>query len=324
MKQFQTYFQDRSNYPHPVDEIRVIETHISLVCLTGDFAYKIKKPVKFGGVLDFRDLVRRQEYCTKEFELNQRLAPHLYIGVVSLTDAGISEDLDPKSEYAVKMHEFPQSSIMKEKLEKGEPITKQQLDAIAQRLAEFYAITENVPHDGSIDRIKEKIDENFLTLDELNGIPATYKEKVYRFVHSHQSDFLRRIQDNRIKDGHGDLQPKNIMLVENKIYIFDCIEFNDLLRHVDMAEDIAFLAMELDRYGQTEFSSYFVNCFVDYSGDDQIYSVLNFYKSYRAAVRAKVALFRRSELDTDEREAREELKREALNYLDLAQSYLEA
>lgn len=311
-------------YPEPTSAVEVLQTHISFVFITDDFVYKVKKPVDFG-FLDFTTLERRQEYCHKEVDLNARLSPDVYLGVVNITDEGDRLMIDGDGEvveYAVKMRRIPMDMLMETLLEKGE-LTDGMVDRVAAKIADFHstaAASNVIDNFGSIMVIKTNTDENFQQTE--NYIGKSISKRQYEAIKKYTNEFFKtrkgvinnRIKEHRIRDCHGDLHMQHICMTD-PIIIFDCIEFNDRFRYSDTAADIAFLAMDLDFHGQKDLSQKLMDAYIGYSGDTGIHEVLNFYKTYRAYVRGKVISFQ-----LDDPRITEEGKKKAL---DTAQSYFE-
>ena len=300
-----------ATYGSDVDSVDVLQTHISFVVLTGKFAYKIKKPVDFG-FLDFSTLEKRKYFCEEEVRLNRRLCPDIYLDVVPLTREGGKLVMGGRGQvvdYAVKMQEFSQEQIMNNLLQR-EKVHEEIIGNICRILVDFYNASEKskeIEKFGQIESIKKNIDENFEQTEQVINI--TIPRNMYSFIKKvnneffkkRKSVFLKRIKDGRIKDCHGDLHSGNIVL-SDKIYIFDCIEFNERFRYCDVASDIGFLAMDLDYQNHPYLSSYLINLYVENSGDKDIFKMLNFYKSYRAYVRGKVIGFRLNDSNLEERE----------------------
>jgi len=323
MRDFREYLSNPNIFPHPVEAISFIETHISLICLTGAYVYKLKKPVVFGNILDFSTLAKRQYYCHEELRLNRRLAPDLYKSVVCLHPDGIQDHLDEQYEFAVRMKELPQDAILENQLNSGQGISMSSLNKILGQLVAFYHSTGR-PHNGiHFQHLREKITENFQTLSALVEVDDQYRRKVEKYMEEHEQLFCQRIQDGKIVDGHGDLHPKNIFVDTNRVIIFDCIEFNPLLRIVDQAEDIAFFLVELEKYNLVEQSNYFARSIAKKMNDETLEEILPFYKAYRSSVNQKVLLFRRSELDDDQEQLKNDLLAEANIYDTLARRYME-
>jgi aminoglycoside phosphotransferase family enzyme/predicted kinase len=298
----QTAMANPSFYGPDVKHVTIIQTHISTVALTGTYAYKVKKPVNFG-FLDFSTLDKRKHYCEEELRLNRRLCPDIYLDIIPITQHDDTYQLNgdgPTVDYAVKMKEFPQHQIMTHQLKEGN-ITTQHIDRLVDRLVQFYNAdtpTQEVQQQGRPAAVKQNIDENFQqTADLINTtIPADTYDYIRtandHFFELNPDIFTQRIHQGYIHDCHGDLHSGNIVISDAGLCVFDCIEFNTRFRYCDVASDIAFLAMDLDYHNQPYLASHLIRRYVDQSGDHDVYTVLNFYKSYRAYVRGKVLGFR--------------------------------
>jgi aminoglycoside phosphotransferase family enzyme/predicted kinase len=288
-------------YGSNVTSVKLLQTHISYVALTGTYAYKVKKPVNFG-FLDFSTLDKRKYYCEEELRLNRRLSPDIYLDVIPITQIGNTLELNGNGtivEYALKMKEFPQKYIMTNKLKK-EKITEETIDHLCAILVDFYSAqdrSEEITKYGELQVVKQNIDENFEQVKPMIDITipretfTSIQRAAAEFFEKEKDVFTRRMNDGRIADCHGDLHSGNIVVNDDTIHIFDCIEFNDRFRFCDVASDLAFLAMDLDYLNHPHLSSYLIQRYVERSGDTGVYSVLNFYKSYRAFVRGKVQGF---------------------------------
>ena len=299
-------------YPHPVDTVEVVQTHISWVIIAGDFVYKIKKAVDFG-FLDFSTLRKRQYYCRQEVTLNRRLCPDLYLGVVSIRDDNGSLRIGGKNgrvvECAVQMHRLPRERML-DHLLMDDKVTGEMVDAIADKLAAFHDAADTsskIARFGSERVIKQNWDENFeQTRDFVYDTITVYQFEYLRAwvsasITRNRQLFKRRVHDGHIRDGHGDLRASAIC-VKNGICIFDCIEFNHRFRYADVAADVAFLAMDFQAKGHQGLAERFVQRYVELSEDTELLDVLPFYASYRAYVRGKVESFRAvdPEVDTNE------------------------
>jgi len=318
-------------YNKDTKKVKLIQTHISFVTLTGKYAYKIKKPVNFG-FLDFSTLEKRKYFCNRELSLNKRLCPEIYESVVKITkkDDGLEIDGDGKIiDYAVKMKEFSQDKIMTNLLH-TEKINEETIDKIVDNLVSFYnkiKSNDEIKRFGEIKTIKQNTDENFEQTKEVIG-KTIDKEKfdfikkiTNRFLERNKNVFGRRIKNDYIKDCHGDLHTGNIVIKNNQICIFDCIEFNKRFRYSDLASDIGFLAMDLDFQGRPYLGSYLIKKYVEKSNDSGIYDVLNFYKAYRAYVRGKVIGFKLSDSHIEEKE-KSNTVRTSRKYFNLAYYYM--
>ncbi|MHA2497414.1 MAG: phosphotransferase [Candidatus Hodarchaeales archaeon] len=310
------------SYPHPTGSIELRETHISWVFLTDELVYKVKKPVTlFDGILDYSTLPLRKKYCDLEIQLNRKLCPDIYLSTASITAQGIEDN--PTTEiidYAVKMRRMPEEGLLRRKLEQGEPVSTETMKHMARLIADYHALCEEKPEYGAMDKLRRKIEENFETANQRRSIDNDYIQRVRDFMSANESLFSQRIHDRRVRRCHGDLQPNNIILDGENVYIFDCVEFTELFCSGDVAEDVGFLAMDLDYWGQTALAGALVDEYVRASGDKGLLTVLNFFKSYRAFVRGKVHdIMAAGVTKKAERENQQELARK---YFELAYSYL--
>jgi aminoglycoside phosphotransferase family enzyme/predicted kinase len=299
-------------YPHPVDKVRHIETHISHVLLTGSYAYKIKKPVNLG-FLDFSTLPNRKFYCEEEVRLNRRLAPALYLDVVPIGGTPPSPVLGAVSgviEYAVKMREFPQTALFDVMLGRGE-LTPEHIDALALQVAAFHQRAERAdpqqPY-GSAASIEAPMRQNFAQISALLE-SAEERAELARLEAWSLSEhdalvplFAERQRSGFIRECHGDLHVGNIALVDGEVQIFDCIEFNPNLRWIDVANEIAFFVMDLEERGHPRLAYRFLNDYLEYTGDYAGVRLLRAYQVYRALVRAKVARIRAAQAHLSEKE----------------------
>ena len=318
-----------SFYDHPVDEVRFLQTHISSVFLTGEFAYKLKKPVNFG-FLDFSTVELRKLYCHAEVELNSRLAPSVYLRAVPVTFDGERVALDGGGEivdWVVVMRELDENLLGNEVLARGE-LNESHMDALVEELVPFYrdaATGEGIDQYGTVEAVKFNTDENFSqTKDYAGKLLSTERYKHIRrwtnnFYEENEELFERRIAEGRIRESHGDLHLRNVFFQEPPI-IFDCIEFNERLRCGDIAVDLAFMAMDLDYNGRSDLAQHFIDRYVEASGDTDLIRLLDFYKCYRAYVRGKIACFTSSDpaLDNGAKRAQRNLAR---RYFGLAYTY---
>ncbi|NEQ33186.1 MAG: AAA family ATPase [Leptolyngbya sp. SIO4C5] len=290
-------------YSHPVSEtIELIQTHVSYVLLTGEFAYKLKKPVDFG-FLDYSTLEKRQHFCHEELRLNRRAAAPIYLEVIAIAQAGdrfyLAEGEDAAVEYAVKMRQFPQSALLSHLFEQGE-LTVELLQRLAETIAEFHAEAKTDAHIrsfGEISQIRASIDENYAQTQGFIGGPQTQTQfeqtKAYtdRFFAQEQALFQQRIEQDRIRACHGDLHLNNICLWQDQLYLFDCIEFNEPFRFVDVMFDIAYIVMDLEAGNRPDLRTAFLNHYAEQTGDWAGLEILPLYVSRQSYVRAKVTSF---------------------------------
>lgn len=287
-------------YPHPVTlPIQLIQTHISFVLLTGDYAYKIKKPVNFG-FLDYSTLEKRQHFCIQELRMNQRSAPDIYLEVLPITQTEhntfeLSSTANP-IEYALKMRQFPQESLFLSLFEQGS-LTEELMEGLGQTVAEFHAkapTNEYICSFGEVAKIRNIINNNYQLSEKYIGGPQTQKqyEETRQFTELFFDEkpnlFKNRIERHKIRECHGDLHLKNIAFWQNKINLFDCIEFNEPFRFVDVMYDVAFTVMDLEARGRKDLANAFLNTYLEETGDWEGLQVFPLYLSRQAYVRAKV------------------------------------
>jgi aminoglycoside phosphotransferase family enzyme/predicted kinase len=294
--------QDPALYDHPVNDFSVIETHISWVILTGRFAYKIKKPVNLGFV-DFSTLAKRQYFCTEELRLNRRFAPDLYLEVVAIRGSRTHPRLAGNGkaiEYAVKMREFSQHNLLstfagEQRLESAH------IDAMADVITDSHRRAEHAGTDtvyGSSDTVLKWNRENFEHIEAVlpgevfpDGY-ATLKDWCLSPGKALQALINDRQANGFVRECHGDLHLGNMALIDERVTLFDCIEFNAELRWIDTMSELAFVAMDLQARGYPEFSWRFINrCLYD-NEDYAGIALLRYYFVYRALVRAKVEALR--------------------------------
>jgi len=317
-------------YPHNPRKIELVQTQMSFVFLTGDYVYKVKKPVDLG-YLDYTTLEQRHFFCNQELELNRRLCPDAYLAVVPIVEEKDELRIEGQGkaiEYAVKMKQLPHNRMMDVLLPQGQ-VTREMIARVAERLVSFHQKAETnqrIAAFGKLDVIRQNTDENFAQTEKYVGIsiaPAEYsriKNYTEDFMQSNASLFDKRLKEGRVRDCHGDLHAAHICFIDG-ICIYDCIEFNERFRYSDVASEIAFLAMDLDRYQQAALSQHLVNTYVELSNDEGLLKLLNFYKCYRAYVRGKVESF---ELDDPYIPGEEKAKvlTDAQGYFQLAESYV--
>ncbi len=289
-------------YSHPVTEpIQLVQTHVSYVLLTGEFAYKVKKPVNFG-FLDFSTLEKRKHFCEEELRLNQRGAAELYLEVLPITQEGDRFRLGGTGEvveYVVKMQQFPAGTLFSDLFDQGK-LTGELLERLAQVLAQFHvsAVTNDyIRSFGQVSKIRLAIDENYEQTEKYIGGPQTQQQfdetRAYtdRLFAEQVDLFNQRIENNWIRECHGDVHLRNIALWNDKILLFDCIEFNEPFRFVDVMFDIAYIVMDLDARDRPDLSNLFLNAYLEQMGDWEGLQVLPLYLSRQSYVRAKVTSF---------------------------------
>ena len=289
-------------YDHAVDEIHTVETHISVVILTGQFAYKIKKPVDLGFV-DFATLERRKFFCDEELRLNRRLADDLYIDVVKIAGDPAAPQINgagPILDYAVKMRQFDPATQLDVVIDKDH-LNRAHIERFAGEIADFHltaavaSVRDNyASQEVLVDRVRENFERSRPCVDD-DRISAKLKSIE---TWSHQSlqrnavRFAHRKRDGFVRECHGDLHLANLLLMDDRIRAFDCLEFNAHLRWIDVISEIAFTIMDLDYRGRPDLAAVFLNRYLEQSGDYEGCDLLRHYLCYRAMVRAKVACLR--------------------------------
>ena len=289
-------------YPHSVKEpIQLIQTHVSYVFLTGDYAYKVKKPVNFG-FLDFSSLEKRHHFCLEELRMNQPIAPEIYLEVLPITqvdNAYILGDASQPVEYALKMCQFPQDALFIQMFERG-TLSEIHMEELGRIVARFHAeatTNDYIRSFGEVSKIREAFDENYQQTEKYIGGPQTqqqYEETksfTDTFFQEQQDLFVTRREHDRIRECHGDLHLRNICLWHDKIQLFDRIEFNEPFRFVDVMYDVAFAVMDLEARGRKDLGNAFLNTYIEQTGDWEGLQVLPLYLSRQAYVRAKVNSF---------------------------------
>lgn len=318
-------------YPHPVAEpIQLVQTHISYVLLTGELVYKLKKPMNYG-FLDFSTLEKRKHFCHEELRLNQRGAAELYLDVLPIVQDGENFVLNGEGEaveYVVKMQQFPQETLLSEMYDRGE-LSEQHLEALAKVLADFHKkspTNDYILSFGEVAQIRQAIDENYDQTVNYIGVAQTQSQfdetKAYtdRLFAEQKPLFDQRIQNKWIRECHGDVHLRNICFWHNKILLFDCIEFNEPFRFVDVMFDIAYIIMDFDARSRPDLSNLFLNAYLEQTGDWEGLQVLPLYLSRQAYVRAKVTSFLLDDSSIPET-VKQESKETASRYYQLAWKY---
>ena len=306
-----------ARYPHPVERVELVQTHGAWVLLAGAFAYKIKKPVRFP-FMDFSTLVARRQACEAEVRINRRFqqadrpATHLYLGVVPILGTpddprwGAESDTPDRMalEYAVRMRRFDEAARLDHLCQRG-ALTPEQVRGLARRMAGFQAraaVAGAQQPWGHATAAMRWPRENFTSLRSLLRAPADaaqvqalsdWTEQRFAAIEPLLS---RRRQKERVREGHGDLHLGNLVLIGEgeaaEALPFDAIEFNDELRWIDVASEMAFTWMDLLDHGQPGLANTLLSEWLDASGDVSATSVWDFFAVYRATVRAKVAAIR--------------------------------
>ncbi len=322
-------------YPHPVRQpIRLIQTHVAWVFLTGPYAYKLKKPVDFG-FLDFSTLAQRKAACEDELRLNRHFAPSLYQAVlpVSRTADGFRVLTEtspiPPEDYVVQMKEFPQESLFRVMLEHG-ALEAAHLEDLGHRLAlwQHEAPTDaEVASYGSASALRSLAQDNFRDLASHAGevFPVQLLEQIeafqLAFLETHQLPLKERGTRGLIRECHGDLHLNNVCWLEGESVPFDCIEFSRSIRSTDVQYDAAFMVCDLLIRNRQDLAFAFYSTWLEHSGDFAGSALLPFYISLRACVRAKIKSYsiHNTTLSPQERQG---FRQQTRAFLDLAQSWI--
>lgn len=322
------FLLDPSSYEDPTTQVHLVETHISWVFLTDHHVYKLKKPVRFD-FLDFSTCELREAACREEFRLNRRLAPNVYLDVLPITrqrDNTLAIDGGGEvADWVVKMRRLDAELAMDLALTRDE-LTPCQAQAVADTLVSFHAAlpAEAIDPGEYCEAFQRHIAENLSVMLEVHPDAAPQLRAIHSgqliYLHTHHDELAARVTAGRVVDGHGDLRPEHIYLEDSPVVI-DCIEFSPELRRVDVADEISFLAMECERLGNSEFGQRLQATYEQRTGDRLSRQLLSFYRSYRACVRAKVAMLRERQLAERGEAADEQL---ASHYLRLAKQHAES
>jgi aminoglycoside phosphotransferase family enzyme/predicted kinase len=289
-------------YPHRVEQVRLVETHISRVFLAGDFAYKLKKPV-YLGFLDFRSLEARRHFCFEELRLNRRFAPGLYLDVVAIVRgpegprvAGEGEVID----FAVRMRRFPDDDLLAERAAAGR-VPAAMWTRLGTDLARLHRTLARAPagdeqQDGVPPHFRDALAENFrqcrsyLREREDVSLLNAVEERTWADWRRLEHEFWRRHESGAVRECHGDLHLGNLLVEDGRVLAFDCVEFNSRFRWIDVASEMAFLVMDCEARGVSEGGFLALNAWLEESGDYGAMTVFDTCRAYRAMVRAKVAL----------------------------------
>ena len=264
-------------YPHPVAAVELIETQISWVLLAGERAYKIKRPVVFPFV-DFSTLERRRHFCLEELRLNRRFAAELYLEVCAITGTGDGARVGgpgPATEYAVVLRRFDRQEEL-DRLVRDGRVSEAELAALGQRLADVHAQAQCITADdaaGQPGTIAAAVARNVAECVEVAAVfdgaarVAAAGRELARECQRLLPAFARRLRDGHIRDCHGDLHLSNVVRIQGALTPFDCLEFQPAFRHIDVAQDVAFMTADLHGYGQPRLANAFLNGWLTATGD---------------------------------------------------------
>jgi uncharacterized protein len=337
------FLSDPGSYPSHPASVEVIETHMAWVFLAGGDAYKLKKPVRYE-LLDYRTLQDRSRVCREEVRLNRRLAPDVYLGVIGLAvEPGRRLAIGGEGrviEWLVHMRRLPDDGMLDRALLRG-PVSDERLDGAARLLARFYADARPVPmtNEAYRERFRASVDG---TLSELlrpsfglpRGLVTRLSEAQLDFLTGGSAAFLdHRAEEGRIVEGHGDLRPEHVFLGSDEgagrsapstpsapgrvplsdPVIIDCLEFDRKLRLLDPVDELSFLAMECTLLGHPLVGERFRRVYAEETGDTPPPELLRFYESFRAFLRAKIAIWHLSDHGVPDHER---WRNRALRYLE--------
>jgi aminoglycoside phosphotransferase family enzyme/predicted kinase len=321
------------SYPHPVEVITTIETHISIVFLTGPYAYKLKKNVDFG-FLDFSSIAKRKKFCDLELKLNKRYAPHLYLAVLAIyVDENNQVSLEPTKghsapiDYLVKMNQFDPNQVLG-RLLKNEGLSQSQTEALAIQIADFHLNAEIVESNSCLGQPKTILQpmlDNFPTLYKTLGnaqkqdLDQLHAWTLLQF-NTLQDEIKNRKMSGYVRACHGDLHIDNITLMDGQPVLFDGIEFNENFRWIDVISDLAFLLIDLDYRKQPQLNRMILSLYLSRTNDFKALKLLSFYQVYRALVRAKITALRAAQLPPPSLE-HQLLMQKTTEYVNLANHY---
>lgn len=323
--------QTAASYPsHQTGQIHTLQTHSAWIILTGEYAYKIKKPVNFG-FLDFSTREKRRLCCEKELLLNRRLSPDIYLSVEKVYQHGdrivIGQEQGQLLDYAVKMRQFPTRMLLSD-MAQQRSLNSGHIDQMISLIGNFHLKAERANQSsdlGTAERVQFWMCENFETIaGHLNSAEEKQALDIIQQWVDRENPRLKSYFENRhakgyVRDCHGDLHLRNLTLIEGRVTAFDCIEFNDELRWIDVISEVAFLLMDLETQHYSELAHRFINGYLQLTADYEGLRGMTYYSVYRAVVRAKVAVLRRNQLDVHSDDYQAETENYA-HYMDYALS----
>ena len=297
-------------YPHEIDAVELVTTHVSWVLLAGEYAYKIKRPVRYA-FIDLTSPQRRRFLCEEELRLNRRFAPELYIDVcrivaaggaarfeaVGPARAGSGSDEEGVLDYAVRMRRFSRAEEL-DRLLDGERIEPHELEMFGRELAQLHALLPAAPAAevwGTAEVVWAQILRNLLECADAAAVFGSRREimalrhPLQAKLAASESSLAARREDGRIRECHGDLHSRNIVRLRGRLVAFDCLEYEPAMRWIDTADEIAFLTSDLQARARPLHAHAFRGGYLTESGDYQACRVLHLYEAHRALVRAKVA-----------------------------------
>ncbi len=281
------------------ESAKVIQTHISVVFLAGERAWKVKKPTRLWGLVDYGTFDARKHLCEEEVRLNRRLAPDIYLGVVPITrepDGLAVAGPGPVVEHAVEMVRLAKGATLLERLQ-ADAIEAEEMERVGRRLAAFHAehrLERDAARNALPSQLSDVMARNFAGSE--GGVPDPFPALVHeglrlrlmrRLAASHDC-IRRRVEEGRAVDGHGDIRLEHVVRFQGRTAIIDCCEFAERLRHIDPLSDAAFLSMDLTVRGRPDLAQSFEHAYLEHSGDPDGAILLPLYRANRAHVRAMV------------------------------------
>jgi aminoglycoside phosphotransferase family enzyme/predicted kinase len=320
-------------YPQPPEKVELIQTHISYLFIAGAFVYKLKKPVRFS-FLDCTKLGQRRHFCAEEIRLNRRLAPDVYLGMYPIIRAGSDYALGEQSQvhaqavdYVLKMRRLPNECMLDRKLAHGE-VDRSTVRGLASIIVNFYRATSSAHASkyAVASELWRLIIGELAEVEPFVGVTITAQELqtienyCRKFIASHWKMLNARVEAGHVREGHGDLRCEHICIEDGRISIFDCVEFSERLRTCDLASEVGFLAMDLDRLGAPDLADELVGDITESTQDEDLPVLMPFYKCYRAIIRGVVETLRSREAEIGEAERKSAVAL-ASRYFALACSY---
>lgn len=313
-------------YPDPTPVVETIETHMSWVFLTRQFAYKLKKPVRYD-FLDFSTLDLRQQNCETEVRLNRRLAGDVYLGVVPLTVDGKGElslgNQGQVVDWLVKMKRLPRELMLDQKIKKNH-LTVDQFRLVAETMTHFYqqSVRQPISYQQYRQRLIREMRVNESALMELDSAVSKAEiknlfQQQQKFFDQHGEMLEQRVREGHLVEAHGDLRPEHVCLSDPPI-IIDCLEFNLDLRTLDPVDELSFLEMECEAMGVAEPAREILRTYQLISGDEPPGQLIAFYKAYRACLRARLSILHIRELPPEQWKKWQQRTR---TYLRIAKKY---
>lgn len=302
----------QKGFPSPTKAVFFQETHISWILLTDQYAYKIKKPLKYS-FLDFSTLDQRKHFCQEELKLNRRLAPDVYLQVLPIYKNGhhlyIGESKGELIDYTLQMRKLDNERLMSKLLKEG-AVAPKDMKELALILADFHQRAERCTKALNIEEQWQDFADILSLKSVLSKVIGSDFENILqeavdfsqKFLRQHQNRLQERYDAGYCVDGHGDLHSGNIFLIEKPI-IFDCIEFDEHLRKEDLLAEIGFLCMDLEYHGQANLANHFLEAYLHQYAcieNEEDQKILLYYKMYRANVRMKVSALPLEEKSTEE------------------------